>query len=253
VTLVLVHGVPETAAIWDAVLAELDLDDVITLSPPGFGAPAPSGFGATVDDYQTWLVEQLERVGEPVDLFGHDWGGLHGQRLAATRPDLIRSWGSDVLGGFDPEYVWHELARTWQQPGAGEAAVAAMDGVPPEQLAAQFVGLGMNEPAARACVAAAGPEMARCILALYRSAEQPYLRQWGDRLAAAEPRPCLVVNATEDPYLGGSDVTHRAAQRFGAEEVVLKDSGHWWMMQDPVAAAAVLRRFLALGAGQGGR
>lgn len=36
-TVVLVHGVPETDVIWRPMLDELGRDDVITLSPPGFG------------------------------------------------------------------------------------------------------------------------------------------------------------------------------------------------------------------------
>ena len=42
-TLVLVHGNPETAAIWDDLREQLGRDDVIALSPPGFGAPVPDG------------------------------------------------------------------------------------------------------------------------------------------------------------------------------------------------------------------
>ena len=42
---IFVHGVPETAAIWDPLLAGLGRDDAITLSPPGFGAPVPAGVG----------------------------------------------------------------------------------------------------------------------------------------------------------------------------------------------------------------
>jgi pimeloyl-ACP methyl ester carboxylesterase len=47
-TAVFVHGNPETAAVWRPLLAVLDREDVMCLSPPGFGAPLPSGFGATV-------------------------------------------------------------------------------------------------------------------------------------------------------------------------------------------------------------
>ena len=47
VTVVFVHGVPETAAIWDPLIAALGRDDVVALSPPGFGAPVPEGFEAT--------------------------------------------------------------------------------------------------------------------------------------------------------------------------------------------------------------
>jgi pimeloyl-ACP methyl ester carboxylesterase len=59
-------------------------------------------------------------------LVGHDWGGGHVANVAMTRPDLLRSWCSDVLGIFEPDYVWHDLAQVWQTPGAGEAAVEAV-------------------------------------------------------------------------------------------------------------------------------
>ena len=61
-TVVLVHGNPETAAIWDPLIAALGRDDVVTLSPPGFGAPVPDGFGAHSDDYVAWLVGELEAL-----------------------------------------------------------------------------------------------------------------------------------------------------------------------------------------------
>ena len=65
---VLVHGDPETDAVWDPLLAELGSDDVVRLSPPGFGAPIPPGFGATVGEYRDWLVGRLEDFDGPVDL-----------------------------------------------------------------------------------------------------------------------------------------------------------------------------------------
>ena len=43
-TIALVHGVPETAAVWDLLadkLVELGYDEPLRLSPPGFGAPVP--------------------------------------------------------------------------------------------------------------------------------------------------------------------------------------------------------------------
>ena len=76
----------------------------------------PHGWGATVEEYRLWLVGELEAVGEPVDLVGHDWGGGHVANVAMTRPDLLRSWCSDILGVFEPDYVWHDMAQVWQTP-----------------------------------------------------------------------------------------------------------------------------------------
>jgi pimeloyl-ACP methyl ester carboxylesterase len=40
-TVVLVHGNPETDAIWGPLVDALGRTDVVRLSPPGFGAPLP--------------------------------------------------------------------------------------------------------------------------------------------------------------------------------------------------------------------
>ena len=114
---VMVHGNPETDAVWRPLVAELGLPEVIRLSPPGWGAATPDGWTATVEEYRRWLVGELEEIGEPVDLVGHDWGGGHALNVAMTRPDLLRTWVSDLLGCFDPEYVWHPLAQRWQHEG----------------------------------------------------------------------------------------------------------------------------------------
>lgn len=144
----------------------------------------------------------------------------------------------------DPEYVWHDLARVWQTPGEGEALVGAMNSMPVEDRAAQFVDAGMTPDAAQACAAAAGPEMGRCILALYRSAAQPAMTDWGRELERAQRRPALVVIPTDDPYTGGEALARRCAARFGAEVAVLEGLGHWWMLQDPARTAGALRAFL---------
>ncbi|WP_233224272.1 alpha/beta fold hydrolase [Amycolatopsis sp. BJA-103] len=240
---VFVHGVPETAAIWEPLRHELARTDVVRLSPPGFGAAVPDGFGATADDYLRWLVAELEAIDGPIDLVGHDWGGCHVQRVAATRPDLIRSWCNDVAGCTDPDYVWHDLAQTWQTPGAGEAAIGQMFGGPAEDLAAGLVAAGMTTAAAEATANADGAEMGRCILALYRSATDLPAFDWGTGLPPEQRRPGLVINATEDQYVGGPEFAHRAAERFDAREVVLDGLGHWWMMQDPKRGAAALNDF----------
>ncbi|MFA7514020.1 MAG: alpha/beta fold hydrolase, partial [Mycolicibacterium vanbaalenii] len=127
-TLVFVHGNPETDAIWGPLTAVLGRDDVVLLSPPGFGAPLPDGFGATMLEYRDWLEAELERIDGPIDLVGHDWGGGHVVNVVMHRPELVRSWVSDVVGLFDPEYVWHDMAQVWQTPGAGEESLDAMLG-----------------------------------------------------------------------------------------------------------------------------
>lgn len=240
---VFVHGNPETAAIWDLLIPELDRDDVIPLSPPGFGAPVPDGWGATRVEYLDWLVAELEKIGEPVDLVGHDWGGGHVMGVALTRPDLLRSWATDVAGIFHPDYEWHDMAQGWQTEGVGEELVAGMVGAPLADRTAMYTGLGMSEEIAAKVAAGVNEEMGRCILALYRSAAQPKLRELSVDLPNAKQRPGLVIIAEEDTYVGTEAMARDSAEKAGASVTFLSGVGHWWMIQDPKAGAAALNEF----------
>jgi pimeloyl-ACP methyl ester carboxylesterase len=241
---VFVHGNPETSAIWDALFSHLARKDVIALSPPGFGAPVPEGFDPTADGYLQWLADALERIPPPIDLVGHDWGGAHVIRLAMSRPELIRSWTSDIAGCFEPEYVWHDMARTWQAPGAGEEAVARTAAAPVELRAARMKSLGLGA-AAQAVAESIDAEMGRCILRLYRTGAQPAIATWGRDLPRAAARPGLVIIPTDDQYTGGEALASRAAERAGARAVVLRGRGHWWMCEDPAGGARILDEFFA--------
>lgn len=241
---VLVHGNPETDAIWDELRKQLGRDDVIALSPPGFGAPVPEDFGGTSDDYLAWLIAEVEAIEGPVDLIGHDWGGGHVARLACTRPDLIRSWTTDIAGCFDPDYVWHDMAQVWQTPEAGEQAVAQMAAAPLDARAGQFESLGMSPDVARRVAEASDEAMGRCILTLYRSAAQPAMSELGEQFPQAAAKPGLVIIPTEDQFTGGEAMARRSAERAGAEVAVLEGLGHWWMCEDPERGAEVISNFL---------
>ncbi len=241
---VLVHGNPETPALWDPLTSCLQRD-VVRLAPPGFGAPLPAGFGATMTEYRDWLVGELERIGEPVDLVGHDWGGAHVVNVAMARPDLLRSWVSDAIGIFDEDYVWHDLAQVWQQPGVGEDAIAQMLGGSPAGKVARLVSSGCPQGVAERVAAGQDDDMGRAALALYRSAAQPVMAEAGRSLEAAAVRPGLALLASEDSFVGTDDQRRRAAARAGARVESLDGLGHWWMVEDPQCAAAVLERFWA--------
>ncbi|BBY29604.1 alpha/beta fold hydrolase [Mycolicibacterium sediminis] len=245
-TVVLVHGVPETAAVWDLLverLAAAGEADVRRLSPPGFGADLPDGFDASMHGYRDWLAGELEAIGEPVDLVGHDWGGGHVLNVAMTRPDLIRTWVSDVPGVFDAEYAWHDLAQQWQTPEVGEAVVAGLAAMPVEDRTAFLEGAGMVAGIAERVAPGIDEAMGRAILTLYRSAAQPKAAQAGGDLEKAAARPGLALLPTGDEYVGTDEQRRRAATRAGARIKVLDGVGHWWMTQDPAAGAAVLVDF----------
>ena len=242
-TVVLVHGNPETDAVWGPLFDALGRTDVVLLSPPGFGAPLPSGFSATFLAYRDWLVGELERFDQPVDLVGHDWGGCHVVNAVMHRPDLVRSWASDVVGLFDRDYVWHDMAQGFQTPETGEQLVAMMQDGSVQDRAQQLVAFGIPADVATSFAAAQGPEMGQAVLALYRSARQPALADAGKALGDAAARPGLSLLATEDPFVGTEEMRRRAADRAGARTEVLDGLGHWWMVEAPAAGAAILARF----------
>ena len=116
---IFVHGVTDTNRLWDGVLSHLSRGDTQAVSLPGFGVDAPAGFGSTKEEYVGWLIGALERIGEPVDMVGHDWGALLTERVVCLRPDLIRTWAAGG-GALDEAYEWHPVAKMWQTPGQGE-------------------------------------------------------------------------------------------------------------------------------------
>ena len=243
-TVVLVHGNPETSAIWGPLtqaLAHRGRPDVIALSPPGFGAPVPDGFDPTMDSYADWLVGELDAIratGSEIDLLGHDWGAGHVYGALARRPDLVRSWTGDIAGILHADYRWHDMAQAWQTPDIGEQVVAGMTEATSDDKLALFVGLGLPDDIAAALAAGLDAEMGRCVLRLYRTGAQPAVGQVGDRLAAMDLPPGLIVDAELDAYVS-SELSNDVAERLGAEVLRLDGRGHWWMVADidPVADA----------------
>lgn len=245
-TIAFVHSVLVTSAVWTPLLDELSQwghDDVVLLSPPGFGAPLPANFGATLDDYRSWLIDELSRFDEPVDLVGHAMGGGHVLEVAMARPDLVRSWVSDSIAGYEPDFVWHELAQIWQTPGDGERHLEELFAGSVEERAARVVDWGIPEPAAGEIALGQGAEMSKAILALYRDAVPPKLHERGRDLPNVATRPGLVPVATEDPTMGSVAIRHSAAERVGARAVELQGIGHWWMVEDAPQVARMLSEF----------
>ena len=239
--IVFLHGVPETAALWDKVRAEFD-EETVALSLPGFGCERPAGFGATKDDYAAWLVDELENFDEPVDLIGHDWGALLTYRIATTRGDLLRSWTADVANGVHPDARWHQFARVWQTPGEGEAYFEAIRETPIETMAAAYEGFHLGHDDALTLAKWSDDTMATCILDLYRSATPNVYATWGAQFGPTSA-PGLILFAEEDSF-GNETMSNEVATTFGAREATLAGVGHWWALEAPAEAAAVIKEFI---------
>jgi pimeloyl-ACP methyl ester carboxylesterase len=219
--------------VWDSIRAATGRADTIALALPGFDAPLPDAWVASKERYVDWIVAELEAIGEPVDLVGHDWGCLLAQRVVSTRPDLIRTWACGG-GPVDESYVWHDTAQAWQTPELGEQIMAMMT---PELLATALAP-EIGEAAAAAMAAAVDDAMKQCILDLYRSAItvgdewQGGVDQLGARVPAA------IIWGRDDVY-APPIMGERLAARVGGS-LHLLDCGHFWPVVQPAAAAAVL-------------
>jgi pimeloyl-ACP methyl ester carboxylesterase len=230
---VFVHGVPDTQRVWDAVIPRLNRKDVVTLSLPGFDCTVPAGFSATKEAYVDWLLGEFAAIQGPIDLVGHDWGGLLVVRVVSIRPDAVRSWAA---GGapLDREYVWHQAAKAWQTLRMGEKVMAGMTA---EGLTAALVAAGVPAAAAAETAAHVDPTMKDCILNLYRSAVHVGV-EWEDDLKRVSA-PGLVLWGEKDPYVAVEFGT-RLAQRTRARFVSFAGCSHWWQLERPVEVAREL-------------
>ena len=169
-TVVLVHGMPQTYRLWNGVIAELDRDDdVIALDLPGFSSPAPDGWVAVKENYVDWIVEQLEPLVErdgPVHLVGHDWGCLLTLRVASLRPELLRSIAAGN-GPIDEDWPLHAFWDRWNVAGEGERFMEEV--LTPEVSVAMMKSIGLPDELAEnnTWVVPGGKDVT---LSLYRSA-----------------------------------------------------------------------------------
>jgi len=231
---ILIHGVPDTHRVWDGVRRQLTRDDVEAWDLPGFGADLPSGFGSTKEEYADWLVERLERVGEPVDLVGHDWGCILTARVASVRPDLVRTWAGGN-GPISARYVWHPLAKIWQDRVEGDRYMRELE---PDKLAKDLVA-GFDVPAesAEEMVRHVDARMKDSILKLYRSALRMGA-EWEPALANVSA-PALVLWGALDPACP-IEFGEELGVSLRASRVLRLDCNHWPLLQKPAEVAAAL-------------
>ena len=159
----------------------------------------------------------------------------------------LLSWQSvkDIAGDGGVIKTVLEEGSGWQTPGEGEALIAAMLDIPLEERTAGFAALGIPEHSSAELAAAADAVMGECVLALYRSATQPAMAEWGADAHQATARPGLFLHATDDPYAGKGRGVLDTAETMGAQVVELEGRGHWWMLEDPEGGAAVLDAWIA--------
>jgi NAD(P)-dependent dehydrogenase (short-subunit alcohol dehydrogenase family)/pimeloyl-ACP methyl ester carboxylesterase len=121
-TVVLVHGYPDNASVWDGVVALLvDRFRVVRYDVRGCGdSGAPAGQdGYRIDRLVADLAAVVEATGRgaPVHLVAHDWGSVQAWAGVAARPELFASYTSisgpdlDHIGAWMRRARWRDVVR----------------------------------------------------------------------------------------------------------------------------------------------
>lgn len=237
------HGVPDTPAMWDPLIAELNLAPDTYRAPamPGFVEPAPADFSSTKEAYVDWYIGETEKAFEaagPVDLVGHDWGAIITIRVASLRPELVNSWC--VANALPhPEYKWHRMARMWQTPVLGELVMAAAR---KEALCKGLHAAGIPADLASKEASHWSPHMRKAILKLYRSAKTAGSEWWPN--TENLPERGLVFWGVDDPYVP-TWVADKFCEATGAALQKQENTGHWSIIERADVLAKSLQRHWA--------
>ena len=91
IPVVALHGSASTGAQWRSLAGYLEgRFRVVTPDLPGYGASTAPATGGLAGDAAA-IGALVDRLGEPVHLVGHAYGGVVALKLAGLRPDAVRS------------------------------------------------------------------------------------------------------------------------------------------------------------------
>ena len=245
--IVFLHGNPGSGRDWQPLVEQAGaFGRALAPDMPGFGqADKPGDFDYTVEGYARYLDALLQAEGvQRVHLVLHDFGGPWGLSWAAQHPDRVASV-TLMNVGLMPGYRWHYMARIWRTPILGELFMATTN--------RPGFKLSMKQGNPRGLPDAYVEEMYRnfdkktraAVLKLYRNTSD--VSALSERIAQVlAPRhiPALVVWGEADPF-GSARYAQMQRQFFDVRRVVLlPDSGHWPMIDNPAAVSEAVVPFL---------
>ncbi|WP_233508482.1 alpha/beta fold hydrolase [Spongiactinospora gelatinilytica] len=262
-TAVYVHGLGGSATNWTDLMHRLqDVAEGYAIDLPGNGfSPAPEDTDYSIAAHANAVIGLIERVADrPAHLFGNSLGGAVSVRVAATRPDLVRSLVlvSPAMPDLLPRYGPARVALS-TLPGIGLWAVDRMRMIPAERrLSATFEMCyadatrihperfreAVEELRRRDGLPYAGAALVGCARAIvaeyFRRGEE---NLW--RLAAKVSAPTLVIHGRHDRIVRPS-MAARAGRTFQhVRLVLLPRAGHVAQMEYPDAVAREARRLIA--------
>ncbi len=246
-TLLMLNGTASPMNEWDPALlgALAQQHHVVVLDYPGLGlsGPAPSwwAFPRAAD----WVSDLLDVIapGESVDVLGWSMGGFIAQQLAQRHPDQVRRL---ILAATNPGGDAAVLGPDWvqQADSDGDLWDYLITNYPPGRRAA---GQRFLDRLDVALASGAYPEEtvpARTARAMVR-AEDPWLRSNanvdGLRRVTA---PTLVITGSKDVITPPVNSRRIARAIPGARLLLVPDSGHSFLFQQPHRTARTIHAFL---------
>jgi pimeloyl-ACP methyl ester carboxylesterase len=247
----LVHGQPGSSEDWEPVVADLAGDHrVLVVDRPGYGASALEV--RSMEGNAELLADLvLARVGRPVVVAGHSYGGGVALRMAARRPEAVA--GLTLVSSVGTRATVNGVDHLLASPGLGAilsgAGLFTLGRVLPRvgalvrhlpSAAAQRLRLSLPDDRYGAEVSRAGLRLWRSFLAEQRA----LVAEIGD-VEAAIGRvrvPTAVVTGTRDVVVPPGASAELAARIPGAELVVAARTGHFAARDAPAAVAAAVRR-----------
>jgi haloalkane dehalogenase len=233
---VLLHGNPDSSLLWQATMdAMAPRFHCIAPDLPGYGlSTAPADFDYSLDGQADFVDALMRTLGihEPVNLVGHDFGGIFCMAWMSRHPRKVRRLALSNTAFF-ADYAWHFWARLWRRPGFGELSMALMNR-PAFGLVYRRGSPAVPSRYVRAAYELVTPDVKRNILRLYRAVRPASFEGWEARyFQAAQTVPVQVLWGDGDPY-----IPDRFAERFHARRVVhVPRAGHWLPAVAPQAVA----------------
>ncbi|MDW4908280.1 alpha/beta hydrolase [Streptomyces sp. ADMS] len=257
-----VHGLGGSSQNWSALMPLHDeLVDSEALDLPGFGdSPPPDDGDYSVTGHARAVIRYLDASGRgPVHLFGNSMGGAVSTRVAAVRPDLVRTL--TLVSPALPEVrvqrtavptallalpgvarLFTRMTEEWtaEQRVRGVMALCYGD---PEQVTPEGFRHAVEEMERRLQLPYFWDAMARSargIVNAYTIGGQHGLWRQAERVLA----PTLLVYGGRD-QLVSYRMAQRAARAFRDSRLLsLPDAGHVAMMEDPETLASAFRELL---------
>ncbi|MEU3247745.1 alpha/beta hydrolase [Streptomyces sp. NPDC006875] len=258
-----VHGLGGSSQNWSALMPLLDgLVDSEALDLPGFGdSPPPDDGDYGITGHARAVIRYLDAAGRgSVHLFGNSLGGAVATRVAAVRPDLVRTltlvspalpeirvqrtaWPTALLAVPGVAGLFTRLTKDWgaEQRVRGVTALCYGD---PGNVSPEGFREAVEEMERRLALPYFWDAMtrsARGIVNAYTLGGQHGLWRQAERVLA----PTLLVYGGRD-QLVGYRMAHRAARAFRDSRLLsLPEAGHVAMMEYPETVATAFRELLA--------